>query len=243
MDLHVVRAGAAEYDVRARPAILVIDDDERIAHDLVDALSGCGFDVHVCAEPAEALLCVGRMRPDVVIAADVGGRINTLEFLSIVRAAEPDLPIFAGASADSGDFAARAAAEVNIVVPRPYRVRELPALLQSYVRAAGAWHARPQAIDVGRLRVDAVTPQIWLDGECMRLPPREFALLRYFAEREGAVVSRQELIDAAWEGTTTHSNTLTVHIARLRRRLGDDEANPQWIRSIRGFGYQFRVPR
>ncbi|MCW4355313.1 response regulator transcription factor [Hoyosella sp. YIM 151337] len=243
MDLHVANAGAVDSSARVRPAILVIDDDERVVDDLVEGLNSFGFDVHVCAEPAEALLLVGRIAPDVVIAAKVGGRIDTLDFLSIVRASEPDLPIFAGADANSGDFAARAAGHANIVIPRPYRVRELPALLQSYVRAGGAWQSRPHAIDLGRLRVDAVTPQMWLDGECMRLPPREFALLRYFADREGAVISRQELIDAAWQGSGTHSNTLTVHIARLRRRLGDDEANPQWIRAIRGFGYQFRVPQ
>ncbi|WP_148262407.1 response regulator transcription factor [Hoyosella subflava] len=244
MDMHVANAGSADSRgaARARPFILVVDDDRQLVDELVVGLSSYGFDVHVCPDPAEALLLVGRLQPDVVIAANVGGRIGTIEFLSIVRASEPELPLFAGADADSGAFAARAAAKANIVIPRPYRLRELPALLQSYVRAGSPWQSRPQALSLGRLRVDAVTPQMWLDGECTRLPPREFALLRYFAEHEGAVVSRQELIDAAWHGSATHSNTLTVHIARLRRRLGDDEANPQWIRAIRGFGYQFRAP-
>ena len=93
------------------------------------------------------------------------------------------------------------------------------------------------------LKIDGVAPQMWLDGELVRLPMREYLLLRYLAERVGAVVPRKEITRAIWgvEGVRG-SNTLTVHVMRLRRRLRDDEANLRWIRVIRGLGYQFTVP-
>jgi len=102
---------------------------------------------------------------------------------------------------------------------------------------------RPLTIDLGRLRVDSAVPQMWLDGRRISLPPMEFLVLRFLAERIGELVTRQEILDAVWgENTSTRSTTLTVHMLRLRKRFGDDDANPQWIRAIRGLGYQFNVP-
>ncbi|GAA4438402.1 hypothetical protein GCM10023148_45400 [Actinokineospora soli] len=65
----------------------------------------------------------------------------------------------------------------------------------------------------------------------------------FFAERRGAVLSRDELLSNVWsDRPAARSNTLSVHIARLRKRLGDDEQNPRWIKVVRGIGYQFLVP-
>ncbi|GGC71841.1 DNA-binding response regulator [Hoyosella rhizosphaerae] len=227
--------------VRLHPLVLVVDDNADGVQCLVDSIGGLPFDLHVCSEPAEALLIVGRVRPDVVVVAPVDGLIDSVAFASIVRQGDPDLPIFAAASPDDADFVARVSTIANIVIPRPYRVHELPSLVHSFVRHAMG-DARQSPIDLGRLVVDGATPQMWLDGDCVRLPPREFLLLRFFAEHVGQVLSRSDLIHAVWGESTTNSNTLTVHIARLRRRLGDDEHNPQWLRAIRGMGYQFQVP-
>ncbi len=100
-----------------------------------------------------------------------------------------------------------------------------------------------QPIELGRLRIDGSVPQLWIDGRQVSVPPMEFLLLRYFAGHIGEVISRAELLDAVW-GNEAHanSNTLTVHILRLRKRLGDDEGEPQWIKAIRGLGYQLSVP-
>jgi DNA-binding response OmpR family regulator len=161
-----------------------------------------------------------------------------------VRTDDPDVPIIVGAGTSSGDFAARAAdAGASVVVPRPYRPRDVLALLTSLASPRERVDIRPLPIDLGRLRIDGTIPQIWLDGQQIELPPREFLVLRYFAERAGAVVTRDELLDAVWGGhTTAQSNTLTVHIMRLRKRLGDNERDPLWIKVVRGLGYQFIVP-
>jgi DNA-binding response OmpR family regulator len=72
---------------------------------------------------------------------------------------------------------------------------------------------------------------------------REYLLLRYLAERAGAVVDRKDIIRAIWGVEAVRgSNTLTVHIMRLRRRLLDDDSDPRWIQVIRGVGYQFTIP-
>lgn len=82
-----------------------------------------------------------------------------------------------------------------------------------------------------------------MDGRLIHLPPQEFILLRYFAARPGAVLTRKELNRAVWgDKLGVRSNSLTVHVMRLRKRLGDDDHDPQWIKAVRGLGYQFTVP-
>ncbi|MFI7065221.1 response regulator transcription factor [Kribbella sp. NPDC050124] len=226
-----------------RISVLVVDHGETVDELLAAALAQ-PLEVHVCTDAAEALLHVGKLCPDVVLLGPGSGRLDPIEFLNIVRADDPEQPVIVGADAGCSEFTSRASdAGASAVVPRPYRVRELLALINSLAPAPNQVDLRPLALDLGRLRVDGAVPQMWLDGRQIELPPMEFLLLRFFAERPGELVTREEVRGAVWgKGVTIRSNTLNVHIMRLRKRLSDDERNPQWIKVIRGLGYQFRVP-
>jgi DNA-binding response OmpR family regulator len=114
-------------------------------------------------------------------------------------------------------------------------------LLHSVAPAQRRIEIRPLTLDFGWLRIDGAAPQIWLDGVASKIPMREYLVLRYLAEREGTVVSRDELITAIWDGGGS-SNTLATHILRLRRRLERNAAKPRWIQVVRGIGYEFTVP-
>ncbi|HEU5470647.1 MAG TPA: response regulator transcription factor [Actinophytocola sp.] len=244
---HVRRRACLAARERApdRLAVLVIDHDTDILHDLTTALAGQPIEIRTCPDPAEALLIVGRTCPDAVILGPATGRLSPTDFLTILRADDPAVPIIVGAGAGSGELAATATElGATMVVPRPYRAVELLTLLRSLAPQPDHVELRPMAIDLGRLRIDGAVPQMWLDGVHIDLPPMEFLLIRYFAERAGSVVTRRELLRGVWgeRNPPGKSNTLTVHIMRLRKRLGDDEHNPQWIKAIRGLGYQFLVP-
>ncbi len=236
---------AARERVPDRLAVLVIDHDDDIVRELTTALAGQPIEVRTCADPAEALLIVGRTWPDAVVLGPATGRLSPVDFLAIVRADDPDVPIIVGAGAGSSDLAAQATElGATMVVPRPYRPAQLLALLRSVAPQPDHVELRPMGIDLGRLRIDGAAPQMWLDGTNVDLPPLEWLLLRYFAERTGSVLSRRELLGGVWGNRNPpgKSNTLTVHIMRLRKRLGDNEHDPQWIKAIRGLGYQFLVP-
>jgi DNA-binding response OmpR family regulator len=227
-----------------RLAVLLVEHDEGVAREFGAALVGQPVEVRRCADPAEALLIVGRTCPDVVVLGPATGRLGAGDFLAVLRSLDPDLPLVVGVGPGSAELAVHAAElGVAAVVPRPYRTRELLTLLRSLARRPDQLNLRPMAIDLGRLRIDGAMPQCQLDGQTISLPPMEFLLLRYFAERIGAVLTRQELTDAVWGDRPSAANkSLTVHIMRLRKRLGDSERDPQWIRTVRGLGYQFTVP-
>lgn len=225
-----------------RLTVLVVEQQSDVVRGLVEALGGQPIAVEASDDAAEALLVLGRTGADVVLLGPVRGRLDAVDFIRVVRSDDPDLPILAGAGPSTSEFAAGAtAAGATAVIPRPYRGAELLALLRSLVPRAARMRLRPLPIDLGRLRIDGAAPQLWVDGRHVALPPMEFVLLRYFAARVGEVISRAELSEALWgDAGQAHNNTLTVHIMRLRRRLGGDDA--EWIRAVRGLGYQFMVP-
>ncbi len=124
----------------------------------------------------------------------------------------------------------------SAVVARTYDSHELHQILTAAPRSS-------VPINLGRLHIDAVVPRIWLDGEEIALPPREFTILRYLAHHTDRAVPRDELLNIAWgHNHRKTTNTLSVHISRLRRRLGDTGRRPQWIIAIRKIGYRLYVP-
>lgn len=226
-----------------RLVVLVVEHDE-LLRGLQEIVTGQPITLATCGDAAEALLLLGRINPDVVLLGPVCGRLDAVDFIRVARSDDADLPIIAGAGPDTSEFAAGAtAAGATAVIPRPYRANELLAFLRSLARTVNL-PLRPPPIDIGRLRVDGSIPQMWIDGKQVTLPPMEYVLLRYFADRVGQVLSRAELIDAVWgDSQQASSNTLTVHIMRLRKRLGGGEGDAsEWIRSVRGLGYQLTVP-
>ncbi|MDT3441726.1 response regulator transcription factor [Pseudofrankia sp. BMG5.37] len=110
---------------------------------------------------------------------------------------------------------------------------------------AGAGHAGevdPEVFRVGTVTLDIGAHQVRVDGVPVAVPPREFRLLRVLLERAGRVVPRESLLELVWGTSQMDSNTLAVHVRRLRRRLGDTAETPWSIESVRGVGYRYRLP-
>ncbi len=223
------------------------------AADIRVAWAGQPVDVDVAADLGAALYLAGRYAPDLVVVCPCHGPAEVTEFLRTLQRMDRQTPIVVGDSASSGPAPSGSPHPSGIpsafpvqgsvyYVPTPFVSDDLLPLLT----AAGVNHPsfglRPVPIDIGRLRVDGSMPRMWLDGVEATLPPMEFILLRYLAERATQLLSRHELVTAAWgQGATVSSNSLSVHLGRLRRRL-QRLTGTDWIRPVRGFGYQFLPP-
>ncbi len=199
------------------------------------------------AEFLRALRQVDRSTP--VILGMAGGPNRATDPSSTGRDDTPPDPTGSDATgSDGGGSDGRVSdgrgpeAGVTRSVPLPLDAGALLAAIEDCVREESAFRTRPMLLDLGRLRVDGAGPRIWIDGVQCVIPPMEYLLLRYLAERHGQIISRTELASAAWdEPVDRHSNSLSVHVARLRRRFCDIAGEP-WIRPVRGFGYQLTVP-
>lgn len=202
------------------------------------------LEVHTADSAADALLLVGRIAPDVIVAGPTGGRLDLVALVDALHRHEPDLPVVVGLGPRDGELAAGLAAlEPAAVIGYPFRADYVIRLIRTLVPTDGPAAVGTQPIDLGRLRIDGTLPEIWLDGEQVVLPLREFLLLRYLAEHAGRVVPRSEIGVAVWGSaeTGTH-NTVAVHVMRLRRKLGAGRKGARWIRAVRGVGYQLNVP-
>jgi DNA-binding response OmpR family regulator len=232
----------ARADVwRPRFSLLIVDPALDHSDPLVAELEHRHIEVTILTDAAEALVLVGTLRPDaVVLAADLGELSSGTFVRALAR--HTRIPTVVGLAAGEGDQAGAAlAAGASAAIARPYRLPELILILRSF---------RPETVGVlepalvcGGLRLDPSTLDVRLHGRPVRLPLREYQVLRFFMIHVDRVVTRDQIYDAVWGGAGGDaSNTLTVHINRLRKRLGDDHGDPQIIVTVRGLGYRFVPP-
>ncbi len=220
--------------------LLVCDPTE--ADRLQRAWLGQAIDVEYARDLATALVRTGQLGPSMVVVGDPGGVLGPVEFLRALRQVDTVTSVIVGLGDDPQLASDALTAGATAVVRLPFSAEAVLRLLDTSAPGAGTFQLRPLPIDLGRLRVDGAATRIWVDGAESVLPAMEFLLLRYLAERHGEVVTRQELVGAGWgAGAAVPSNSLNVHLARLRRRFPPDTAE-HWIRPIRGIGYQFLVP-
>jgi two-component system, OmpR family, response regulator len=119
---------------------------------------------------------------------------------------------------------------------KPFELPELMARLRALVRREPI--RRPTILEVGDLRLDPATRQVWRSGQPVDLSPKTFALLEAFMRRPRVVLSRYELLEAVWEGDFDHrSNIVDQHVRLLRHRI-DRPFGRQSIETVRGSGYR-----
>jgi DNA-binding response OmpR family regulator len=226
--------------VPARALLLVVDPGPGTA-ELVAGASPA-LDVRVCASAAEGLLLAGTLRPDVVlVAADV----EDVPAATVVELLDRCCAVPVIVATDGGHAGAAAAAlDAGAVacVARPYRAAQVLALV-SAVRPAGSLVPEDAVLRSGVLELRPTAGTVRLRGSLIHMPPREFRVLEHLMSHEGRVVSQAELWSTVWGGgTPSASNTVSVHVRRLRRRLGDDATSPRIIATFGRSGYLFQAP-
>jgi len=224
-----------------RLLVLLVCDPAESAR-LQQAWVGQAIDLECTQDLATALVRTGQLGPSMVVVGNPGGVLGPVEFLRALRQVDTVTPVIVGLGDDPQLASDALAAGATAVVRLPFSAEAVLRLLDTSTPGEGSFRLRPLPVDLGRLRVDGAASRIWVDGVESLIPAMEFLLLRYLAERHGDIVTREELISAGWgNGATVPSNSLNVHLARLRRRFPPDSAE-HWIRPIRGIGYQFVVP-
>ena len=209
--------------------VLVVEDDSAVAEPLLAGLVRNGIEVEHVMLAAQVLAAAPGV--DVVIL-DLG--LPDDDGLSVLRELRriSDLPdIIATARGDETDRIVGLELGADDYVVKPFSVRELAAR----VRAVARRRRVDTTLESGRIQVDRGRHRALLDGVPVELTAKEFDLLAVLAEEPGRVVPRQELFsrvwDPVWVGT---GKTLDVHVASLRRKLGDATV----IETVRGVGYR-----
>jgi DNA-binding response OmpR family regulator len=216
--------------------ILVVEDDDAIAEPLVKGLAHEGFDVERVATGAAAL-DRDALASDLVLL-DLG--LPDIDGYEVCRALRKrsDVPIIViTARGDEVDRVVGLELGADDYVVKPFGVRELTARIRAVARRAGGRASEPAVVRVGALEVDVRGHRVTVDGRAVELTAKEFDLLAFLASDPGAVRTRTEILEEVWDphwyGPT---KTLDVHMASLRKKLGD----PGLIETVRGVGFRLR---
>lgn len=221
-------------DTRAAPLLLVADPESALVRGLSDALEREGIEVTGVTDGAQALLQAGALHPDVVLVSASLPVVGAVEFIRAIRLTRAT-PILLGTDESHVEQAVQAlAAGTTACVARPYRVPELLPLV--HAAFSGEPGAR-RTLTAGDVELDIRAYQVRVGGRTVHLPLREFELLHYLMRNANSTVTREQIMRHVWNSTdTTSTNTIAVHIKRLRARLGDND--DRLIKTVRGVGYR-----
>jgi DNA-binding response OmpR family regulator len=223
--------------------ILFVEDEDSISGPFSRALEREGFDPVVARTAADALRIAERIEPDLVLLdlnlPDGDGR-------DVCRALRrsSDVPILMlTARGTETDRVVGLEMGADDYVVKPFSGAEVISRIRAILRRARAIPPDEPRIEIGDLALDAEARSANLRGSELSLTRKEFDLLFELARQAGRVVTREDLMSRVWDTNWFGSTkTLDVHIGSLRRKLGDDPADPAYIETVRGVGFRFASP-
>jgi two-component system response regulator RegX3 len=228
--------------------VLLVEDDEPVAQSLRRGLLRYGFTVEWVSTGREALTAAAELdgaEPYDVVLLDLG--LPDVEGLDVCRALRERsaVPIIViSARSDEADRVVGLELGADDYVTKPFGMREVIARIRAVMRRAQPAVAVAGTVPSGpdrygsRLTIDRRAGRVHLDGSPVALTPKEYDLLGFLTEEPGALMSREQIMEAVWDahwfGPT---KTLDVHVAALRRKLAGAVA----IEAVRGVGFRLEI--
>ena len=226
------------------PARILVVDDEVPILDLVRGyLERDGFEVDTAADGPAGLAAVRAGNPDVVVLDVMLPGLDGIEVCRQLRTFSDAYVLMLTARGEEIDRIMGLTVGADDYLVKPFSPRELVARVKALLRrprggasATGAIGATPSGLDIDESR-----RTVRVDGTPVELTALEFDLLAVLARDPGVVVRRQAFLDRVWgPAFVADDHLVDVHVANLRRKLGDDPAQPRFIETIRGVGYRLR---
>jgi DNA-binding response OmpR family regulator len=220
--------------------IVLIEDDADLFSLLKYNFEKEGFAFVGAQTGKGAIELFRRERPDLIVLDITLPDANGLDICRSVRI-HPELThipvIFLTAQASETDRVVGLELGANDYIVKPFFIRELIARVKIQFRNR---NVTSRLLKSGSLELDRSSYQVHLNNQPLSLTTTEFRVLEFLMSRPGVVFSREQLLDSVWgDKHEVTDRTVDVYMLRLRYKIESDPANPQVIRSIRGFGYMF----
>ena len=239
--------------------VLLVDDEPSIVTLLAFNLEKDGYEVTTATDGAEGYRLAISNPFDFIIldlmlpsmdGMDICKRLRQEKFdtpIMILTAKDDELEKIIGLELGADDY-----------MTKPFSPREVLARLKALLRRTNkAVPAEPVAtaqpeptedetekIEVGEITIFPQLYEVHVAGELIEVTPKEFELLLYMAKRANRILSREQLLNAIWNfDYAGETRIVDVHISHLREKIEKDTKNPQYIRTVRGFGYKFEVAK
>jgi two-component system OmpR family response regulator len=219
--------------------VLIVEDQVKMASLLRRALRGDGVAADVAVKGEDALWMAGSTSYDAIVLDVMLPGIDGFETCRRLRGDGIWTPVLMLTARDGlSDRVAGLDGGADDYLTKPFALAELQARLRALARRGPV--ERPPVLEAGTLRLDPATQRVWRGETEIQVSTKGFALLQILMGRPGAVVSRFELLEGAWDNEYEHrSNVIDVHIRQLRERV-DQPFGVRSIETVRGVGYRLR---
>jgi two-component system response regulator RegX3 len=222
--------------------ILIVEDEASFSEALAFLLSKEGFETAIAETGREALDMFNAQGADLILLDLMIPVVSGVEVCRSIRT-HSQVPIIMLTAKDAEiDKVVGLEIGADDYVTKPYSSRELIARIKAVLRRGQAEDQGDydeDLLEVGPIRLNIGKHQVFVKGNPVALPLKEFELLEFLMRNSGRVLTRSQLIDRVWGGDYYgDTKTLDVHIKRLRAKVEEDPANPVLIQTIRGLGYK-----
>lgn len=222
-----------------RPLALVVDDEAPLAALVGSYLEREGFEVETAGDGETAVRAALERRPDVIVLDLMLPGIDGVEACRQIRAFSDAYILMLTAKAEEVDKIIGLSTGADDYVTKPFSPGELVARVRALMRRPRGGAAPEVAVRrFGDLEVDPLAREVRKDGEVVELTRLEFALLDALSGQPRVAFSRQQLIERVWGPWFGDEHVVDVHVANLRRKLGDEARGGRYIRTVRGVGYR-----
>ena len=218
------------------PVQILVVDDEAPIRDLVRGyLLREGWSVHDAEDGPAALAIAAERRPDVIVLDLMLPGVDGVEVCRRLRTFSDAYVVMLTAKSEEIDKLVGLAVGADDYLTKPFSPRELVARIRVLLRRPRSSPAA--ALPVG-LEVDVARHEVRVDGRPVELTPTEFAIIARLVREPGVVQTRSALLTGVWGDGYDDDHLVDVHVANLRRKLGDDSARPRFVETVRGVGFR-----
>ena len=226
-----------------KPTVLVVEDDETLLFTLAHNLRREGYKVLTAARGDDGLKLAREQKPDLIVLDVMLPGVDGAQVCRLLRRDSTVPIIMLTALGGEGDRVAGLDIGADDYMPKPFSMRELLARVRALLRRTTARATEAviaPAVAAGDLELDPERRETTRFGKVVRMKPKEFDLLLFFAQHRGRVFSREQILNEVWgHDFYGGSRTVDVHIRWLRQKVEADPGNPLRLRTVRGSGYLF----
>ena len=226
--------------------ILIIEDEESIAELEKDYLELSGFEVHIENSGGAGLREALNQEYDLFILDLMLPGVDGFEICRKIREVKNTPILMVSAKRDDIDKIRGLGLGADDYITKPFSPSELVARVKAhlaqYERLIGSAMPKNDIIEIRGIKIDKTARRVWINGEEKQFTTKEFDLLTFLAEHPNHVYTKEELFREIWDMESIGEiATVTVHIKKIREKIEFDTAKPQYIETIWGVGYRFKV--
>ena len=226
--------------------ILIVEDEEAIADLEKDYLELSGFDVEIEHDGSQGLERALNEEFDLYVLDLMLPGVDGFEICKKIREVKNTPILMVSAKKDDIDKIRGLGLGADDYVTKPFSPSELVARVKAhlarYERLIGTTVQENDVIEIRGIRIDKTARRVWVNNEEKQFTTKEFDLLTFLAEHPNHVFSKDELFSKIWNMESIGDiATVTVHIKKIREKIEFDTAKPQYIETIWGVGYRFKL--